>query len=200
MANIPKRVIFGSENRHQFAAWTAVRDNAYISGQYLWTGIDYLGEAYEWPSHGNAAGLLDTCGFKKPTGWFRQSLWTDKPMVFIVQRPRETRTPAAAPAARRGAANRRKLELAGRFPHQRATIFVWRHLNSAAAEKFLEGLEHVHHTSRFPGGVCFHRRHGGYQPRGHGTDRLQRHYRADRSSNSAPPATPATIARMSANR
>jgi hypothetical protein len=27
--------------------------------------------------------LLDLCGFKKPSGWFRQSLWSDQPMVYL---------------------------------------------------------------------------------------------------------------------
>ncbi len=78
-----KRVIFGSENHHSYADWLAVQDNPYISGQFLWTGIDYLGEAGRWPNRANGAGLLDLCGFKKPAAWFRQSLWTDKPMVYI---------------------------------------------------------------------------------------------------------------------
>ncbi len=79
----PKRVIFGSENHHTMSAWLAVRDNEYISGQFLWTGIDYLGEAGRWPNRANGSGLLDLCGYKKPAAWFRQSLWTDKPMIYI---------------------------------------------------------------------------------------------------------------------
>ena len=60
-----------------------MRDNEYVAGQFLWTGIDYLGEAGEWPNRANGAGLLDLCGFKKPLAWFRQSLWSDKPMVYL---------------------------------------------------------------------------------------------------------------------
>jgi beta-galactosidase len=82
-AKFPQRVIYGSENRHDFAAWAAVRDNAYIPAQFLWTGIDYLGEAGRWPIRGNGAGLLDLCGFKKPLAWFRQSLWSNQPMVYL---------------------------------------------------------------------------------------------------------------------
>ena len=79
----PKRFIFGSENHHTYSAWAAVKDNDYICGQFLWTGIDYLGEAGRWPNRANGAGLLDLCGFKKPRAWLRQSLWSDKPMVYI---------------------------------------------------------------------------------------------------------------------
>jgi beta-galactosidase len=95
----PKRVIFGSENRHDYQAWAVVRDNDYISGQFLWTGIDYLGEAGRWPSRGSGSGLLDLCGFKKPQAWFRQSLWSGQPMVYISTaiRTETVATPAGAP-------------------------------------------------------------------------------------------------------
>ncbi len=79
----PKRFIYGSENSRGWMQWRAVRDNAYVGGQFLWTGIDYLGEANVWPNRGSSAGLLDLCGFKKPSAWFRQSLWSDAPMVYL---------------------------------------------------------------------------------------------------------------------
>jgi len=79
----PQRIIFGSETSQRYDAWRAVLDNDYVAGQFLWTGIDYLGEAGEWPNRANGAGLLDLCGFKKPLAWFRQSLWSDKPMVYL---------------------------------------------------------------------------------------------------------------------
>ena len=77
----PKRVIFGSENRHDLDAWKAVTDNEFIFGQFLWTGIKYPGESGRWPSRGFYSGLLDFGGFIKPRGYFRQSLWSDKPMA-----------------------------------------------------------------------------------------------------------------------
>ena len=79
----PSRIIYGSENRHDMEAWKAVRDNEYISGQFLWTGIDYLGESGRWPSRGFYSGLLDFGGEIKPRGHFRQSLWSDKPVIYI---------------------------------------------------------------------------------------------------------------------
>lgn len=79
----PHRKIFGSENGMSYAAWKAVKDNDFIAGQFLWTGIDYLGEAGKWPSRGSNAGLLDLAGFKKPAYFFRQSIWTTKPMIYI---------------------------------------------------------------------------------------------------------------------
>ena len=79
----PKRVIFGSENRHEFDAWKSVTENEFVFGQFLWTGIDYLGESGRWPSRGFYSGLLDFGGFIKPRGYFRQSLWSDKPIAYI---------------------------------------------------------------------------------------------------------------------
>jgi hypothetical protein len=79
----PERIIYGSENGQGMAAWKAVRDNEYIFGQFLWTGIDFLGESGAWPMRGSQSGMLNLCGFIKPRGYFRQSLWTEKPMAYI---------------------------------------------------------------------------------------------------------------------
>ncbi len=79
----PNRVIYGSENRHDLEAWKAVQDNDFIFGQFLWTGIDYLGESRKWPSRGFYSGLMDFAGFIKPRGYIRQSLWAEKPMAYL---------------------------------------------------------------------------------------------------------------------
>lgn len=78
----PNRVIFGSETRHEFEPWLAVKNNEHIFGQFLWTGIDYLGESNAWPSRGFYSGLVDLAGIIKPRGYFRQSLWSNKPMIY----------------------------------------------------------------------------------------------------------------------
>lgn len=79
----PSRPLYGSENGMRWAFWEAVASNSFISGQFLWTGIDYLGEAGRWPHRGSGAGILDLCGFPKPEYFFRQSIWTDKPMAYL---------------------------------------------------------------------------------------------------------------------
>ena len=83
----PKRVIYGSENRHDLAAWKASRDNEHIFGQFLWTGIDYLGESGVWPARGSSAGLLDLAGQRKPMGWYRAALWSTEPTCYIGSYP-----------------------------------------------------------------------------------------------------------------
>jgi len=79
----PERILYGSENRHDLPAWYAVKDKEFIFGQFLWTGIDYLGESGPWPARGSTAGLLDLAGNVKPRGYFRKALWSGEPMAYI---------------------------------------------------------------------------------------------------------------------
>ncbi len=78
-----KRPLYGSENGMTTGMWNAVADNDFIMGQFLWSGFDYMGEAGAYPSRSNTAGTIDLAGNRKPEFFFRQSLWSDKPMVFI---------------------------------------------------------------------------------------------------------------------
>lgn len=90
-ARYPERVIYGSETRHDYQAWKAVRDNDFIPGQFIWTGTDYLGESGRWPSRGLGTGMLDFASFRKPTGQFRASLWKEEPFVYIGTYPKRGR-------------------------------------------------------------------------------------------------------------
>jgi beta-galactosidase len=130
-AKYPPRVIFGSENSHSYDNWAIVRDNPYVAGQFLWTGIDYLGEARTFPNRANGAGLLDLAGFKKPAAWFRQSLWSDKPMVYL----------AAAPAlSNEGGAPARPVAPAEHWNWQAgSTMTVSAYTNTAEVDLTLNG-------------------------------------------------------------
>jgi beta-galactosidase len=88
----PSRKILGTENGHTRAAWLAVRDNPSYAGQFLWTGVDYLGEA-DWPRIGSNSGLVDRIGMPRARAFERQAWWSDKPVVHIARREG-----AAAPA------------------------------------------------------------------------------------------------------
>ncbi|CAN7328042.1 DUF4982 domain-containing protein [Pseudoduganella sp. LjRoot289] len=81
----PKRKVIGTENGHTLAAWLAMRDNAFIAGQFLWVGFDYLGEN-DWPATTYDQGLFDRAGNWKPRGFQRQSWWSAKPMVRVVRK------------------------------------------------------------------------------------------------------------------
>jgi beta-galactosidase len=85
-AQKPTRKIIGTENTHELSQWAAVRDHPEYSGQFLWTGIDYLGEAGRWPTIGSGSGLLMTTGIARPRAFERQSWWTSAPMVKMARR------------------------------------------------------------------------------------------------------------------
>jgi beta-galactosidase len=61
--------------------YTSVYD--YVIGDFMWTGIDYLGEAF-WPTRSSSSGVIDLCGFPKDGYYFYQSQWTSKPMVHLL--------------------------------------------------------------------------------------------------------------------
>ncbi len=82
----PSRKILGTENQQSADVWRALRDHPAYAGQFLWSGIDYLGESRRWPVISEASGLLDRAGAIKPMGYQRQSWWSEKPMVRIVRR------------------------------------------------------------------------------------------------------------------
>ena len=91
----PGRKIIGTEQSHERATWLACRDNPPHSGQFLWVGVDYLGESRSWPLTVFNAGLIDRAGFIQPRGYERQSWWSDKPMVKAFRRvARTAETPA----------------------------------------------------------------------------------------------------------
>lgn len=83
----PDKPLIGSENSHRYGDWLQVERNDYIAGQFLWTGIDYLGEARGWPTHGSGAGLLTLAGFEKDAWHLRRSWWSNEPVAHVVTRP-----------------------------------------------------------------------------------------------------------------
>ncbi len=64
----------------QLQRFTQVYD--YVSGDFMWTGVDYLGEA-RWPFKSSRSGVIDTCGFPKDGYYFYQSIWTKTPILHL---------------------------------------------------------------------------------------------------------------------
>ena len=62
--------------------WKFVGAYDYVSGDFMWTGIDYLGEA-RWPAKASSSGAIDTCGFKKDGFYFYQSQWTERSVLHL---------------------------------------------------------------------------------------------------------------------
>jgi beta-galactosidase len=53
-----------------------------VLGQFIWAGIDYLGES-QWPAKGWTGSSLDICGFYKDESWLRKALWSSEPVVHL---------------------------------------------------------------------------------------------------------------------
>lgn len=62
--------------------WKFTRMHDYVIGDFMWTGIDYLGES-RWPFRFWNFGVLDICGFEKDGYYFYQSQWTTQPMIHL---------------------------------------------------------------------------------------------------------------------
>jgi beta-galactosidase len=77
----------------EFAAQDALPQ---VLGEFVWTGIDYLGEPtpyygwneppdpHDWPSRSSYFGIVDLAGFPKDRYFLYQSVWTSAPMVHLL--------------------------------------------------------------------------------------------------------------------
>ncbi|WP_190295275.1 beta-galactosidase GalB [Mucilaginibacter rubeus] len=65
--------------------WKVMKKYDFLSGMYIWTGFDYLGEPtpYSWPSRSSYFGIIDLAGFPKDVYYMYQSEWTKKPVLHI---------------------------------------------------------------------------------------------------------------------
>jgi beta-galactosidase len=65
--------------------WKVIKKHDYLSGQFIWTGFDYLGEPtpYWWPSRSSYFGIIDLAGFPKDVYYMYQSEWTNKDVLHI---------------------------------------------------------------------------------------------------------------------
>lgn len=103
-ARHPERVMMGTESypKEFFDYWSLVEKHPYVIGDFVWTGMDYLGEAglghsvlsneknsffMPWPWIGAWCGDLDICGFKKPQSLYRDVVWRRSPIEITVHDP-----------------------------------------------------------------------------------------------------------------
>lgn len=65
--------------------WKVIKKYDFLSGQFIWTGFDYIGEPtpYPWPARSSYFGIIDLAGFPKDVYYLYQSEWTDKPVLHI---------------------------------------------------------------------------------------------------------------------
>lgn len=68
-------------------AYSYDNDRAFVLGEFVWSGFDYIGEPTpysSWPSKSSYFGIVDTAGFPKDIYYFYQSRWTTQPMVHLL--------------------------------------------------------------------------------------------------------------------
>lgn len=72
-------------NRHE-GTMRHVKNNDFISGQFVWTGFDYIGEPtpFGWPARSSYFGIVDLAGFPKDIYYMYQSEWRpDKTVLHL---------------------------------------------------------------------------------------------------------------------
>jgi len=96
----PLRMMIGTEStpKEAFDQWMSVLELDYVLGDFVWTALDYLGEAgigrvvFEgeqepflgrYPWHQANCGDLDLCGFKRPQSYYRDVLWQAGANLYI---------------------------------------------------------------------------------------------------------------------
>lgn len=65
--------------------WKIIKKYDYLSGMFIWTGFDYLGEPtpYIWPSRSSYFGVVDLAGFPKDVYYMYKSEWTTEPVLHL---------------------------------------------------------------------------------------------------------------------
>lgn len=93
--NTPKQCVAYDDSKVSWGAfandaWRDVIERDFISGEYVWTGFDYIGEPTPWngtdagPKNGwpspksSYFGIIDTAGFPKDSYYLYQSVWNEK--------------------------------------------------------------------------------------------------------------------------
>ena len=66
-------------------SWELVKNNDFISGMYIWTGFDYIGEPtpFWYPAKTSYFGIVDLAGIPKDVYYMYQSEWTDKNVLHV---------------------------------------------------------------------------------------------------------------------
>ena len=104
---LPERVMMQTESfpRDAWQNYKRTMEHPYIVGDFVWTGLDYLGESgigrwyYEgdvpgehwerplYPWHAAYCGDVDLTGLRKPISHYRSMLWNGGPLFMAVQEP-----------------------------------------------------------------------------------------------------------------
>ena len=102
--NFPERIMIGTESiaMEAFENWQQVEKHSYVIGDFVWTGMDHLGESGignakldndttkflpPWPWFINNSGDISILGFKKPQMYFRDVVWRNSDLEMMVHTP-----------------------------------------------------------------------------------------------------------------
>jgi beta-galactosidase len=100
----PQRIMLGAETapKEAFENWMSVLELDYVIGDFVWTSLDYLGEAGigrvyfqesefpflgDYPWHQANCGDLYMCGFKRPQSYYRDILWEHGKKLYVAVHP-----------------------------------------------------------------------------------------------------------------
>ena len=100
----PERIIIGTESfpKEAFDNWQLVEKYPYIIGDFVWTGMDYLGESGightkqdnsdigflpPWPWFNAYCGDISILGYKKPQMYYRDVVWRNSELEMMVHAP-----------------------------------------------------------------------------------------------------------------
>jgi beta-galactosidase len=64
-------------------AWILDRDREWCGGQFIWTGMDYIGEPTPYSTKNSYFGAVDTAGLPKAAFYFYKAMWNKKGEPFI---------------------------------------------------------------------------------------------------------------------
>ena len=100
----PERIMMGTESfpMEAFENWQMVEKHPYLIGDFVWTGMDYLGESGigstrldneknqflpPWPWFNANCGDVSILGYKKPQMYFRDVVWQNSELEMMVHAP-----------------------------------------------------------------------------------------------------------------
>jgi beta-galactosidase len=81
----PTIKLIGTEQGKTLQIWSQARDNPQHSGQFIWSGVDYLGEVGGFPNIAAGSGIFDLTNRPKNECLERASWWSTKPVVYLVR-------------------------------------------------------------------------------------------------------------------
>ncbi len=77
------------------SAWASAAENAWDSGNFVWTGHDYKGEPspLNWPDINSHFGVLDLAGFEKDTASYYRAQWLPSGPTYLQLVPKNWNSP-----------------------------------------------------------------------------------------------------------